>query len=263
MKLSTTLAFSAFLAWSSPMPLEKRQDLTVTTTVDVIETVDLIVTVWLPPGQVEQKQVVHPNKPNSAPAIHITPVQDAIVPAHTSPPVAQPKSQEAAQNQANEAQEKTNQAQVAKNQAAQEQSIQAQNQANQAQEKANSNKVAQNQAAQKQAAPQPQAPAAPVNTPAAAPAASSAAPPPAVAPATQDSSSSDQTQPTTGGSCGEIGGTCTATNVTYFGGGLGACGWSNDTMQEDFFALAHGAVLVYPASCFFFFKSPYIADGSH
>ena len=239
MKLSTTLAFAAFLSLSSTMPLEKRQDITVTATIDVVETitdiVDVIVTVWLPfgakPANQEQKQqVAQPNIPKSAPIVHITPVEDAAVPAQTPHPVAQQDSQEATQNQANQAQEQTNQAQAAKNQAAQEQSIKAQSQANEAQEKANDEKEAQNQAAQKQAAPAPEtpSPAAPADIPAA-------------PPTPQDSTSSDQTQPKSGGSCGEIGGSCTATNVTYFGGGLGACGWSNDTTKEDFFALAHGA----------------------
>lgn len=247
MKLSTTLAFGALVALSSAMPLEKRQDITITTTVDVIETVDVVVTIWLPPGakladQDQDKQVAQPNTPNPAPVVHITPVEDAALPAQTQHPVAQQDSEEAAQNQANQAQEQTNQAQAAKNQAAQEQSIQAQNQANQAQEQANDKKVAQNQAAQNQAAPAPQppSPAVPVGSPAAAP-----VEPPAVTPAVQDNTSSDQTQSTSGGSCGEIGGTCSATNVTYFGGGMGACGWSNDTTSEDFFALAHGALLLH------------------
>ena len=214
------------------MPLEKRQD--ITTTIDVIETVEIVVidvvTVWLPPGanpapSDQQQQVAQPNKPNPAPVVHITPVEDVAIPVQTPPQGAQQGSPEAVQNQANRAQEQKNQAQAAKNQAAQEQSIQKQNQANQAQEQANENKVAQNQAAP---APQSPPPVVPVNSP------------PAVPPATQDTSSSDQTQPKSGGSCGEIGGTCTATNVTYFGGGMGACGWSNDTTSEDFFALAHG-----------------------
>lgn len=247
MKLSTTLAFSALFALSLTMPLEKRQDITITTTIDIIETVDVVVTVWLPPGGKpadQHQQVAQPNIPNPAPAVHITPVEDAAVPAQTSSPAAQQDPQEAAQNEANQAQEQTNQAQAAKNQAAQEQSIQAQTQANQAQEQANENKLAQNQAAQNQAAqnqaapaPSSPPPAVPVNTPAAAP-----VEPPAVPPATPDNTSSDQTQPKSVGSCSEIGGICTATNVTYFGGGLGACGWSNDTMSEDFFALAHGAL---------------------
>ncbi|KAF6224114.1 hypothetical protein HO133_010688 [Letharia lupina] len=241
MKLSTTLAFGALLALSSAMPLERRQDITITTTVDVIETVDVIVTVWLPPGrqpadQDQHQQAAQPNIPNPAPVVHITPVQDATIPAQTPPPAAQQNPNAAAQNQANQAQEQTNHAQAAKNQAAQDQSIHAQDLANQAQEQANDNKAAQNQAAQQQAAPAPKSPppAVPANSPAAAPAKS-----PAIPPATQDNTSSDQTQPTSGGSCGENGGTCTATNVTYFGGGLGACGWSNDTTSEDFFALAH------------------------
>ncbi|KAL9137121.1 MAG: hypothetical protein Q9175_001661 [Cornicularia normoerica] len=244
MKLSTTLAFSAILVLSSTMPLERRQDITITTTIDVIETVDMVVTVWLPPGrqpadQDQHQQVAQSNLPNPAPIVHITPVEDATIPAQTPSPAAWQDPQEAAQNQANQAQEQTNQAQADKNQAAQEHSIQAQIQANKAQEKANDNKVAQNQAAHNQAAPAPLSPppSIPVSTPEAAPVNS-----PAVPPATQDNTSSDQTQPTSGGSCGEIGGTCTATNVTYFGGGMGACGWSNDTNKEDFFALAHGAL---------------------
>lgn len=239
MKLSTTLAFGALLALSSTMPLEKRQDIAVTTTIDVIETitdiVDVIVTLWLPPGgepakQEQHPQVAQPNIPNPAPVVHITPVEDVAIPAQTPHPVAQQGSQEAAQNQANEAQEQTNQAQEAKNQAAQEQSIQAQDKINQAQEQANNEKEAQNQAAQNQAAPAPKSPspAVPVSIPA--------------VPTTPDSTSSDQTQSKSGGSCGEVGGICTATNVTYFGGGMGACGWSNDTTSEDFFALAHGAL---------------------
>lgn len=245
MKLSTALALSALLALSSTMPLEKRQDITITTTIDIleIETVDVVVTVWLPPGgkpvdQNQNQQVAQPSTPNPAPVVHVTPVENAVVPAQTAPPVAQQNPPEAAQSQAdqaqdqaNQAQEKTNQAQAAKNQAAQEQSIQTQNQANQAQEQANDSKVAQNQAA---SAPNPPSPAVAVNTPAAAPVES-----PAVPPATQDSTSYDDTQQTSGGSCGQIGGSCTATNVTYFGGGMGACGWSNDTNSEDFFALAH------------------------
>lgn len=244
MKLSTTLAFCALWAFSLAIPLERRQDVIITTTVDITETVDVVVTVWLPPGgnpvdQQQQQQVSQPTKPNAALAVYITPVEDAAIPAQTSAPAAQQDTQGTTQNQANQAQEQTNQAQAAKNQAAQEQSIQSQNDANQAQEQANDNKVAQNQAAQSQAAPAPESapPAAPVSTPAAAPVSS-----PAVPPATQDSSPSDQTQPTSGGSCGQVGGTCTATNVTYFGGGMGACGWSNDTMSQDFFALAHGAL---------------------
>lgn len=236
MKLSTTLPFAALLALISTMPLDKRQDITITitTTIDVIETVDVTVTAGLPPGgksadQDQNQQVAQPNQPNPAPVVHITPVEDAAVPAQaTSPPIAQPGSPEAAQSQANQAQGQTNQDQAAKNQAAQEQAIQAQNQANQAQEQANDKKEAENQAAQNQVAPAPKS---------SAPAA--AAESPAAPQATQDTSSSDQTLSTSGGSCGDSGGTCTATNVTYFGGGLGACGWTNDTMSEDFFALAH------------------------
>lgn len=42
-----------------------------------------------------------------------------------------------------------------------------------------------------------------------------------------------------GGSCGQIGGTCQGDATIYTGGG-GACGWTNDTNSQDFFALPHG-----------------------
>lgn len=240
MKLSTALAFSALLVLSSSMPLEKRQDITLTSTIDVIETVEAVVTVWLPPGGQPAAQAT---TPNPAPVVHVTPVQDAVVPTPTSPPAARQDSQQETQDQVNQAQEQKNQAQAAKNQAAQEQSIAAQNKVNQAQEQANNDKTAQNQAAP---APVAQSSPAPVSTSAVAPVPSAPAPAPAPAPATQASTSSGQTQSTSGGSCGEIGGACSAANVTYFGGGMGACGWSNDTNSEDFFALAHGALLLSP-----------------
>ena len=238
MKLSTTIAFGALMALSSAVPLERRQDITITTTVDVIETVDLVVTVWLPAGghpadQEQHRQVVQPNKPNSAPVTHTTPAQDAVVATQTPPPVEPQEAPAESQDQANQAQEQTNKAQVAKNEAAQEQSIQAQDKTNKAQEQANNDKIAQNQAASNQVAPA-------VNTPAAAPV--------EVAPVTQDNTSPDQTQATSGGSCHLVGGACSADNVTYFGGGMGACGWSNDTMSEDFFALAYGVHPIYLSS---------------
>lgn len=249
MKLSTTLAFGALFVLSSAMPLEKRQDVTLTTTVDVIETVEAIVTIGLPPGpkpavQNLHKQVAQPVQPNPAPATHITPVQDAVFSISSSPSAAPQDSPQAAQDQLNKAQEQANNAQDQKNQAQkaqdladQQQSIDTQNQINKAQDQTNNAKTAQNQAVP---APVAQPPAAPANAPAAAPVQSSPAPP--APPATQDKTSSDQTQATSGGSCGEIGGPCKASDITYFDGGLGACGWTNDTTSEDFFALAAGAL---------------------
>ena len=221
------------------MPLERRQDITLTSTIDVIETVEAVVTVWLPPGGQPAAQTT---EPNPAPVAHVTSVQDAVVHTPTSTPAARQDSQQETQDQVNQAQEQKNEAQAAQNQAAQEQSIATQNQANQAQEQANNDKTAQNQAV---AAPVAQSSPAPVSTSAVAPVASTPAP----APATQDSTSLGQTQSTSGGSCGEIGGACSATNVTYFGGGMGACGWSNDTNSEDFFALAHGALPLSVFNC--------------
>ena len=46
-----------------------------------------------------------------------------------------------------------------------------------------------------------------------------------------------------GGSCGAVGGKCMASDVTIYNAqGAGACGWSNDTNSEDFFALAQGTL---------------------
>lgn len=70
-----------------------------------------------------------------------------------------------------------------------------------------------------------------------------AAPPvesPAVPVPTKSDTPPNNIETPSGGSCGDVGGTCSAPNVTYFEGGLGACGWSNDTNTQDFFALAHG-----------------------
>ena len=256
MKLFTTLTFGALFVLSSAIPLEKRQDVTVTTTIDVIETVEAIVTLWLPPGpkpavQNLHKQVAQPVQPNPAPAAHITPVQDAVSPASSSPSAAPQDSPQAAQDrlnkaqdQANNAQDQKNQAQKAQDLADQQQSIDTQNQINKAQDQANNAKTAQNQAAP---APVAQPPAAPVNS----------SPTPAAPPVTQEKASLSQTQATSGGSCGEIGGSCKASDVTYFQGGLGACGWTNDTTSEDFFALAAGAL---PTS---FFDCPPIAKSHH
>ena len=62
-------------------------------------------------------------------------------------------------------------------------------------------------------------------------------------PAAGDSSSGGSrggSQPS-GGACGTTGGKCTAEKMTiYDDQGLGACGWSNDTNSQDFFALAEG-----------------------
>ena len=250
MKLSTTLAFGALLVLSSAIPLAKRQDVTMTVTIDVIETVEAIVTVGLPPGakpplQNLHKQVAQPMQPNPAPAAHITPIKDAVLSASSSPsafsspsasnsPSAAPQdsSQAAqdqvnyAQSQANDAQDLKNKAQKAQDLADQQQSIDTQNQINKAQDQANNAKTAHNQAVP---APVAQLPAAPVK--------SSPAPP-----ATQATASSDQTQAASGGSCGEIGGSCNASDITFFDGGLGACGWTNDTASEDFFAVAEGAL---------------------
>lgn len=62
-------------------------------------------------------------------------------------------------------------------------------------------------------------------------------------PAAGDASSggsSGSSQPS-GGACGTTGGKCTAEKMTIYNDqGLGACGWTNDTNSQDFFALAEG-----------------------
>ena len=243
MKLSATLAFAALSLLSCAIPLEKRQDVTITSTIDLIETVDLVVTVWLPPGGQPAKQALHeqvaqPSQPNPAPAVHTTPVQDAVVPATRSSSAAPQNTQQTGQDQANQTQDQTNKDQAQKNKdksdndlAIQNGLIDAQNKLNEAQDDTNKAGTAQNQAvpAPVQSSPAPVAPA-----------------------VTKEKAPSGQTQPTSGGSCGEIGGSCSASSITYFEGGQGACGWTNDTKTEDFFALAWGALspsfLNYPSN---------------
>ncbi|MDI1487302.1 MAG: hypothetical protein OHK93_006571 [Ramalina farinacea] len=105
--------------------------------------------------------------------------------------------------------------------------------------------------------PPSQAPAVAPQVQAAAPQAQAAAPqaqaaaPQAQAlqqPAAGDSSSggsSGGSQPS-GGACGTTGGKCTAEKMTIYNDqGLGACGWTNDTNSQDFFALAEGTFGTY------------------
>ena len=58
---------------------------------------------------------------------------------------------------------------------------------------------------------------------------------------TKDSNTQSSGSAPSGGSCGEVGGKCLASDVTiYDDQGIGACGWQNDTNSEDYFALAAG-----------------------
>ncbi|KAL8822031.1 MAG: hypothetical protein Q9223_000022 [Gallowayella weberi] len=103
------------------------------------------------------------------------------------------------------------------------------------------------QVANKQAVPIPQ-PAAPINkapsppVPAPVPSPQPVTPAPAPAPApvapTKSNANADSSAGSTA-SCGKVGMPCSG-DITFYDTGLGACGWTNDGLSENVFALAHG-----------------------
>ncbi|KAL8802600.1 MAG: hypothetical protein Q9182_003690 [Xanthomendoza sp. 2 TL-2023] len=102
------------------------------------------------------------------------------------------------------------------------------------------------QVANKQAVPVPQ-PAAPINeapsppVPAPVPSPQPVAPAPAPAPAPVAPIKSNANLDSNAGSmasCGKVGMPCSG-DITFYDTGLGACGWTNDGLSENVFALAH------------------------
>ena len=231
MKPSAPLALSALLSLAIAQPMiEKRDDGTVTVTDMVVVTTDVTITLGGPSTAPVAAPTAHANHiayhaqgkaeaqaqppPSSAPA----PVQqaapqekDAAPPAAPSTPAAQAapsagSSPEQIQEAEDSKQEAINDAQKQADFAHQSQMIAQQNGGASA------------------------APAAPANPPASpapqAPAQSPASPAPAGG--------------SGGGSGGSSGQTYSGDVTIYNDQGIGACGWSNDTNSEDFFALAHG-----------------------
>lgn len=221
MKYSTAFALSALAALAVAIPLEKR-DLYTTTVVDeVTETVDVVQTVWVHPGDPRlQQQQAAKHQPAAAPA-HTTSQVIAPAPAYTPPPTSSPVP-----------------------------ALQSVVVPPQVQQK---NVVKPAAGPTSSPAPAPAVVSSPSNTPVAAPAIASAAAPvqsqsPASSPASSGSTSGSGP---TGGSCGDVGGKCSG-DATQFDGsqGLGSCGWVDPTGPggPDYFALAYE--MMGPASSF-------------
>lgn len=213
MKCSTAFALSALAALAVAIPLEKR-DLYTTTVIDeVTETVDVVQTVWVHPGDPRLQ-----HQPSTAPA-HTTSQVIAPAPTYTPPLTSSPvpASQPAAVPP-------------------------------QVQQK---NVVKPAAGPTSSPAPAPAVVSPPSSTPVAAPAIASTAAPaqsPASSPASSGSTSGSGP---TGGSCGDVGGKCSG-DATQFDGsqGQGSCGWVDSTGPggPDYFALAYE--MMGPASSF-------------
>ncbi|KAL2041079.1 hypothetical protein N7G274_006023 [Stereocaulon virgatum] len=220
MKTSTVFALSALAALAVAIPLEKRDFYTTTVIDEVTETVDVVQTVWVQPGDPRLKQQeaakAAKQQPAAAPAqVTTTPVV-APAPVNTPP---QPTSSPAP--------------------ASVEVPVQQKN-------------VAKPAAVSPAPAPAAIVPS-PSNTPVAAPAvapaaapapvlaSSSAAAAPVQTPASSPASSgSTLASGPTGGKCGDVGGICSGDATTFDGAGaLGSCGWTppNSPGGEDYFAL--------------------------
>ncbi|KAL8683611.1 MAG: hypothetical protein Q9186_000383 [Xanthomendoza sp. 1 TL-2023] len=89
-------------------------------------------------------------------------------------------------------------------------------------------------------APVNKAPSPPVPAPVPIPQPAAPAPAPAPAPVTPPKSNANA-NPNSGStaSCGKVGMPCSG-DITFYDTGLGACGWTNDGLSENVFALAHG-----------------------
>ena len=210
MRYSAILALSApLLALSKPMAherLHKRDAITSTSTVweEVTVTVDVTVTVYGPAPGADQAQIGiidQQDKPSDNTCITTTTphVDTNQKPAAPQPTPPPPEQPKQAISQANDGQV-----------------------------------VAQPKKDEQKQAPPPQ--------PAPAPAKVEPQPqtPPPQPPKKDESKPQGGSQGPGGGSCGEMGGKCMASDVTIYNDqGTGACGWSNDTNSQDFFALAH------------------------
>ena len=165
------------------------------------------------PSPAAQPQQQSPPQSNPAPVQQNAAVNPAPAPATGSSPEEIQAAEDAKQEAINQKQIDTNNAQKNADFAHQDQMNSLQNGGG-----GQASPPVQQQQKQQQAPPPSPTPAAPAAAQSPAPAA------PAVA--------------GNGGSCGSIGGSCSGDVTIYNDQGLGACGWSNDTNSDDFFALA-------------------------
>ena len=239
MRNFTPWALSALLSLSLATPIEQRDvgDKTITVIDEVIVTVDVTKILYgKPPGPTPKQDkhvayhakaggghahhAVHAAPKSSSPVPVVKPVEKVVVPATppTSTTAPDQKTPDEIQAEINSKQIQINDEQKSKDIAHQNEMIALQNGGH--------------QPTQQVAPPvQQPTPAAPVATP------KKAVPAPEnPTPATGGSSSSSSSGG--GGSCGSIGGDCSGDVTIYNDQGAGACGWTNDTNSDDFFALA-------------------------
>ena len=211
MKQSTIFALSAALLAStaSAKPMvhkhlhNKRDMVTVTVVEDITETVDVFVTIYGPPPGNDQQASLNVHQDQAA---HDKPAEQPAAKATPAIPVPPPVMHQ------------------------------------------NNEYAHANPSPQLPAPTLPPAPVTPIKNeqPAPqqpAPQQKQQPPPPQQQP--QSPPSKQETPPSTagsgpsGGACGQVGGKCMASDVTIYNDqGAGACGWTNDTNSEDYFALA-------------------------
>ena len=203
MKPATTFAISALVALAAAVPFQKRDEYTTTVMDEVTETVKVVTTVWVQPGdpRLLQQESAKGQKKEQAPAPAPAPVQSTTAVPVYSPP-----------------QTTSSPAPVPVQPVPQQKEV-------------------------VQAPPTSTPAPAPAYTPPPAPAPVVAAPvAPAASPASSPSSSGPSGgSGSTGGSCGTVGGTCSG-DATTFAGALGSCGYDDASgpLGDNYFALAWG-----------------------
>ncbi|KAK0514604.1 hypothetical protein JMJ35_003221 [Cladonia borealis] len=203
MKPAITFALSALVALAAAVPLEKRVEYTTTVIEEVTETVDVVTTVWVQPGDPRLLQQEAAHAPNQQPA-------PAPAQSTTAVPVYTPL-------------QTTSSAAPAPVQPVPQQ------------------KEVVHPAPTSTVAPAPAYTPPPSPAPAPAPApVVAAAVAPAQSPSNSPASSPGDSG-TSGGACGTVGGTCSG-DATTFGGALGSCGYNDadGPMGDNYFALAVG-----------------------
>ena len=203
MKSATTFAISALVALAAAVPFQKRDEYTTTVIDEVIETVNVVTTVWVQPGDprlLQQGPAKGENKeqapaPAPAPAQSTTAVPVYTPPQTTSSPAPAPVQPVPQQKEV------------------------------------------------VQAPPTSTPVPAPAYTPPSSSTPAVATPvAPAQSPASSPSSSaSTGGSGSTGGACGTVGGTCSG-DATTFTGALGSCGYDDASgpLGDNYFALAWG-----------------------
>ena len=201
MKSVITFAISALVALAAAVPLDKRDQYTTTMIDEVTETVNVVTTVWVQPGDPRLHQQEAANVPNLQPAP--APAQSTTaVPVYTPPQTSSSLAPAPVQPM-------PQQKDVVKPAPTSTPAL----------------------------APAYTPPSSPAAAPAVAAPATPAQPPPS----SSTSSGSTGNSGTSGGACGTVGGTCSGDATTFGGGGGSCgYNDADGPMGDNYFALAHG-----------------------